>query len=508
MPRRRPTSFQIVEGEDDLSSILVNPVDRHRRTGSPSPPLRERDRRHRPERPTISTRTDGEARAHVSRRASAPVPRQTRLPPLGLRAHGVEVPLTRVWSPPLEPLPRESSVQHTGKSEKIECDVCGLEIAVGRKRDWQYVKPRLSIFKLTFFFFYRKHIFEDLRPYQCLETGCKSASETYPTCMKLLAHMKEQHPKSELLNAKELACPFCQEDMPRKRLQRLKHVGGHMEEIALTAITRAYEDWTFYSDSEKYLSSVCDDRQQQDKKLPETSDFPPARSGLPSAPTGSTVGQTEVRVSVPIAKEASKVEKASQPGPKDLVGWYDVPILAAKKQKMSREARRVHEEPKSAKVQAPSSQHSANGHMPLPQSAPPKSDGDRTSAHNSGRGWGKKQLTLSSQKLDNHTPPSQPRAMTMAAEKDVEVAVTNNKPSMTIAQASRTADPAGNGGVLEAIDTTTPQPRVNSTRSSEQTDGAQAKKDRPRVTRTGGARSWGDWATSPSPRKAKKISAS
>jgi hypothetical protein len=77
--------------------------------------------------------------------------------------------------------------------------------------------------------------------------------------------MKEQHPNSELLTAKELACPFCQEELPGKRLQRLKHVGGHMEEIALSAITGALdEDWAFYSESEKYFSSVCGEEPQQD----------------------------------------------------------------------------------------------------------------------------------------------------------------------------------------------------------------------------------------------------
>jgi curved DNA-binding protein CbpA len=56
-PRHGPTRYQIVEDEDDVSTILVDPEDRHRRTRSPSPPIRERDRRDRPQRPTISTDT-------------------------------------------------------------------------------------------------------------------------------------------------------------------------------------------------------------------------------------------------------------------------------------------------------------------------------------------------------------------------------------------------------------------------------------------------------------------
>ena len=103
---------------------------------------------------------------------------------------------------------------------------------------------------------YRKHLFEDLRPYICLEDGCPSSTESYSTTTKLLAHMKEQHSESEFLTAKKLTCPFCREELPQKRLQRIKHVGSHMEDIALASVTRAYEDWTFYSDSEKCLSSV------------------------------------------------------------------------------------------------------------------------------------------------------------------------------------------------------------------------------------------------------------
>ena len=54
-PRYGPTRYQIVEDEDDVSTILVDPEDHHRRTRSPSPPIRERDRRDRPQRPTVST---------------------------------------------------------------------------------------------------------------------------------------------------------------------------------------------------------------------------------------------------------------------------------------------------------------------------------------------------------------------------------------------------------------------------------------------------------------------
>ena len=58
-----PTRYHIVEDEDDVSTILVDPEDRHRRTTSPS---RGGDRRDRPQRPTIST----DSRPRSSRGAS------------------------------------------------------------------------------------------------------------------------------------------------------------------------------------------------------------------------------------------------------------------------------------------------------------------------------------------------------------------------------------------------------------------------------------------------------
>jgi curved DNA-binding protein CbpA len=65
-PRYGPIRYQIVEDEDDLSTILVDPEDRHRRTTSPSPPQREHNRRDHPQKPTIST----DSRPRSSRGAS------------------------------------------------------------------------------------------------------------------------------------------------------------------------------------------------------------------------------------------------------------------------------------------------------------------------------------------------------------------------------------------------------------------------------------------------------
>lgn len=206
----------------------------------------------------------------------------------------------------------------TENSRHVECDVCGLEIEINRKRDWQLVQKLTLNVRSDIIF--RKHIFEDLRPYQCLETSCQSASETYSTCTKLLKHMKEQHPNSELLTVKELACPFCQEELPQKKQQRFKHVGGHMEEIALSAITGAFEeDWKFYSDSEKYLSSVCSQKPQQHKNPVGFKDLPSARSGLASAAEAPIVGQAEIKASSAMPRQAFAGHSSGQEGAHEMM---------------------------------------------------------------------------------------------------------------------------------------------------------------------------------------------
>jgi hypothetical protein len=323
--------------------------------------------------------------------------------------------------------------------------------------------------------------------------------------MKLLVHMKEQHPKSELLTSNELACPFCQELLPGKRLQRLKHIGSHMEEIALTAITRAYEDWTFYSDSEKYLSSVCGEERHRDKKVSGSLDLPSARSGLQSAPEESTAVQTGVKISSSTAKDATVAKQSSQARPIAEDEWH---FFGEENMKLRRKTRSVSKELKSAKVSAVSAENRADGLDATPPQVPPRFDKDLAGGHHLGWGWSKQQVGPSSQNHDDGNSPSQPRSQTKDAEAAAEAAGTGNRPPETIKQARKAENLAKRGEVLRENATVEPQPDAHTTRPSEQMGRAQPKKSRPRVERTGGASSWGDWRVSYAPRKTKKTSVS
>ena len=46
-----------------------------------------------------------------------------------------------------------------------------------------------------------------------------------------------------------LECPFCNEDIGFDLIERVRHIGRHMEEIAFAIVTKPYEEWDFYSDS-------------------------------------------------------------------------------------------------------------------------------------------------------------------------------------------------------------------------------------------------------------------
>jgi hypothetical protein len=115
--------YKIVDPEEDL----------HHRTRSPSPASRREERRRPPPRPSAILPRDNDKLQNKPRRVSAIVPSKEPV------RRSEPLPRTTTIPSP-EPVPCESPVPHAAKSRKVECDVCGLEVEVGRKRDWQYVK--------------------------------------------------------------------------------------------------------------------------------------------------------------------------------------------------------------------------------------------------------------------------------------------------------------------------------------------------------------------------------
>lgn len=295
-----------------------------------------------------------------------------------------------------------------------------------------------------------------------------------------------------------------------------------MEEIVLTAITRAYEDWTFYSDSEKYLSSASTEEQQQDNKAAETLDLPSAPSESPAAPEESNTVQTKANTSPPIAKEASEMGEASdarQTNQEDEFGGLN---SAKETKELSPEARQVRTELKSTQPLAstgedgffpPTSRENKNiskreareVDTELKSTQPSASNTERNSSRRRApyamppATLGEKWLGSTTQNQHDDNSPARTQSKTMTTEREAGVASTNNHSPKTGMQAGRAGDQAKRRESLDLPKARAPQPRANSTGPSEQAARAPAKKHRPRVKRTANASSWADWGVSNQP---------
>lgn len=110
--------------------------------------------------------------------------------------------------------------------------MCGEQLLISRKRDWQ------------------RHVLHDLEPYQCIEVQCCSPDATYNRLAKLRRHYQEIHPANPLLTASTWTCVFCEQEVEGNSTEKFCHLGHHMEEMAFSVVSRQYEEWDFYSDSE------------------------------------------------------------------------------------------------------------------------------------------------------------------------------------------------------------------------------------------------------------------
>ena len=99
----------------------------------------------------------------------------------------------------------------------------------------------------------RRHCFDDLKPYQCLEEGCSDADATYARLKQLKVHYVRLHPYAPLMTTMG-SCPFCAVTVTQKL--RFNHVGRHMEEIAYATVNRQYQDWQFYSETASEVASL------------------------------------------------------------------------------------------------------------------------------------------------------------------------------------------------------------------------------------------------------------
>ena len=119
-----------------------------------------------------------------------------------------------------------------GEVSTFDCDICGQELHMNRKREWQ------------------KHVLNDLQPYLCTFPDCPSGDESYASRKAFERHEMWEHEPGRFQKETSITCLFCQEVLPRRPWgTRSQHIGRHMEEIAFSVVRKPCEDWDFYTDS-------------------------------------------------------------------------------------------------------------------------------------------------------------------------------------------------------------------------------------------------------------------
>jgi hypothetical protein len=118
--------------------VIAEPLYESQWSRKPSTHARELDRRSRYERPLSDYARY--ARPYASSSISSQEDKVLFPGP----------PRTHVADPLPSPAPCEPLMLETEKSSRAECDICGLEIEINRKCDWQLVQSYFSPFDLTF----------------------------------------------------------------------------------------------------------------------------------------------------------------------------------------------------------------------------------------------------------------------------------------------------------------------------------------------------------------------
>ncbi|KAL4912145.1 hypothetical protein BDW62DRAFT_195332 [Aspergillus aurantiobrunneus] len=137
----------------------------------------------------------------------------------------------------------------------FECPYCFHVITIKHKKDWT------------------RHVFRDLMPYVCLSSNCSTPSRLYESRHQWFHHMHRAHSLTQY----GLACPLCHICIQTTSFE--KHVGRHLEELALFVLPRtdpSEESSSEVDSSAASINGVGDDsdedinsQQETDENLPD-----------------------------------------------------------------------------------------------------------------------------------------------------------------------------------------------------------------------------------------------
>jgi hypothetical protein len=88
----------------------------------------------------------------------------------------------------------------------------------------------------------RKHVYEDLQPYKCLEISCSYSRSTFADKRQWIQHLALEHAFNP--EWKSIPCPLCKEETGDGKIEITQHLANHLEEISLGALPRMAESET------------------------------------------------------------------------------------------------------------------------------------------------------------------------------------------------------------------------------------------------------------------------
>ncbi|KAL8348808.1 hypothetical protein RB601_002246 [Gaeumannomyces tritici] len=151
----------------------------------------------------------------------------------------------------------------------FSCTACGKVVSITSNSMW------------------KKHLFEDLRPWLCLDMACPSSQSPFETRQDWASHLALDHKLDP--EWASFSCQLCLEPTGSGRLAITKHLGAHLEEVSLAAIPSQL-DFDDNSDQSR-PSSSADGEDLEDEAVESAAKLKHAESSAPSSARPQTAGE-------------------------------------------------------------------------------------------------------------------------------------------------------------------------------------------------------------------------
>ncbi|KAL8410007.1 hypothetical protein RB594_008195 [Gaeumannomyces avenae] len=151
----------------------------------------------------------------------------------------------------------------------FSCTACGKFVSITSNNMW------------------KKHLFEDLRPWICLDMACPSSQSPFETRQDWASHLALDHKLDP--EWASFSCQLCLEPTGSGRVAITKHLGAHLEEVSLAAIPSQL-DFDENSDQSRSPSSA-DGEGLEDEAVESAAKLNHAENSAPSSARPQTVGE-------------------------------------------------------------------------------------------------------------------------------------------------------------------------------------------------------------------------